>query len=200
MSSDRPPDDGIFRAAVTSSGLSMSFRSRAVSALDRLVGALVRIPAARLEAVEKRIRNQASRESAVQHAAATRLVTAILEDYDVRPGVADLAVSPPPRPRFRVVPEPLPDERRSFQPVRIGDVRGRGREHFADPRHALDGRRPRRRGVLLDRRQPRHREHGAVAGRTGVDTMRLRNADHERACRIPTRQQLHSAVASEHQG
>ena len=94
MSRHRPPDEGIFRAAVTRSGLSVVFRSRALSALDRLLGALVGIPAAWLEAVESRIRNRASRESFVQDAAATRLGTAILEDGEVaRRSVADLALS-----------------------------------------------------------------------------------------------------------
>lgn len=93
MSRHRPPDEGIFRAAVTRSGFSVVFRSRAFSALDRLLGALVGIPAAWLEAMESRIRNRASRESFVQDAAATRLGTAILEDDEMARSVADLALS-----------------------------------------------------------------------------------------------------------
>ena len=101
MSRRRPPDDGIFRATLTSLGLSVSFRSRTVSALDRLLGALVGIPADWLETVGDRIRNQAYRESVVQDAAATRLSTAILEDGNVPRSVADMAVSSRVVPRCR---------------------------------------------------------------------------------------------------
>ena len=93
MSRHRPPHDGIFRAALTSLGLSVSFRSRTVSALDRFFAALVGIPATWLETVQNRIRNREYRESVVQNAAATRLSTAILEDGNVSPSVADMAVS-----------------------------------------------------------------------------------------------------------
>ena len=93
MSSDRPADEGIIRATLSCSGLSVAFRSRAVSALDRLLGALVGIAAAWLEAVERRIQNRTSRESFVQDAAAARLGTAILEDDEVTRSVADLALS-----------------------------------------------------------------------------------------------------------
>ena len=80
MSRHRPPDEGVFRAALTRSGLSIVLRSRAFSALDRLFGALVGIAAARLEAEENRVRNQAYRESLVQDADAARITVAILDD------------------------------------------------------------------------------------------------------------------------
>ena len=52
MSRDRPTDESTIRAALTWSGLSVAIRSRAVSALDRLLGALFGIPTAWLEAAE----------------------------------------------------------------------------------------------------------------------------------------------------
>lgn len=93
MSRHRPPDEGVFRAALTRSGLSVVLRSRAFSALDRLFGALVGIAAARLEAEENRVRNQAYRESLVQDAAAARITAAILDDDELPRSVADLALS-----------------------------------------------------------------------------------------------------------
>ena len=103
MSRQRPPDEGVFRAALTRSGLSVVLRSRALSALDRLFGALVGIAAARLEAEENRVRNQAYRESLVQDAAAARLGTAILDDGEVTRSVADLALSSRVQPTSRNV-------------------------------------------------------------------------------------------------
>ena len=110
MSRQRPPDEGVFRAVLTRSGVSIVFRSRAFSALDRLFGALVGIAAARLEAKETRVRNQAYRESVVQDAAAARLGTAILEDGEVTRTVADLALS------SRVLP--------TSRDVRLSDLAG----------------------------------------------------------------------------
>lgn len=62
-------DEVSLRVSVTESGLSVGVKSRAISALDRLVGGLG-ILAAGLERVEARIRNQTYRESIIQKAAA----------------------------------------------------------------------------------------------------------------------------------
>lgn len=93
MSKDRPRDGGIFRAVLTWSGVSVAFHSRAVSNLDRLLGALLGILAACLETVENRIRSRARRESALQDAAVARMGAAITSGEAVTRGVAELALS-----------------------------------------------------------------------------------------------------------
>ena len=93
MSGDRNRNEVSVRTAITDSGLSISARSRAVSAFDRLLGGFFGIPAAWLEQVEASIRNRTDRESIIQEAAADRLSTAILNDQENLGVVADMALA-----------------------------------------------------------------------------------------------------------
>lgn len=79
-------------ATIKESGLSVGAKSRAISALDRLLGGLLGIPAAWLERIEARIRNQTYRESIIQKAAADKWAGAILNDEEVSRVVTEIAL------------------------------------------------------------------------------------------------------------
>ena len=80
------------KAAITDSSLSVSTRSRAIAALDHLLGGFFGIPAAWLERIEERIRNQTRSESIIQNAAAKRMKTAIANEEEVSGVVAEMAL------------------------------------------------------------------------------------------------------------
>ena len=80
------------RASITNSSLSVGAKSRAVSAIDQLVGGLLEIPTAWLEGIGARIRNRTFRESFIQQAAADRLAGGILDDETVSAVVAEIAL------------------------------------------------------------------------------------------------------------
>lgn len=60
------PGEVSLRAAITDSSLSVSARSRTVTALDRLFGGLIGIPAAWLERKEAEVRNRSSIDAVLQ--------------------------------------------------------------------------------------------------------------------------------------
>ena len=65
------------QASVTETGVSLKAKSRAVAAIERFVGALADVPAAKLETWAKRIRNKGRVESATYDAAVARIETAV---------------------------------------------------------------------------------------------------------------------------
>ena len=81
------------RASITASGLSVSVKSRTISAIDRLLGGLVGIPTTYLESIEARIGNRTARESVIQEAAADRLKDAISNDEEIPQAIAELAIN-----------------------------------------------------------------------------------------------------------
>ncbi len=93
MTEDRNSNKVSISATITDSSLSVSAKSRAVSAIDRLLGGFLGIPAAWLERVEERIRDQTDRDSMIQQAAANRMETAIENDQEISAVVADIALS-----------------------------------------------------------------------------------------------------------
>ena len=76
-------------AQLTDTGISARTRSRAVSALDRLGGAILDIPAAMLENTANRIRNKGRMATALQGAAMQR----IEENEDLRPAIDAILAS-----------------------------------------------------------------------------------------------------------
>ena len=76
-------------AQLTDTGISARTRSRAVSALDRLSGAILDIPAAMLENTANRIRNKGRMETALQGAAMQR----VEENEDLRPVIDAILAS-----------------------------------------------------------------------------------------------------------
>ena len=92
MTEAQHSNDVSVRATITDSGLSVAARSRAITALDRLLGGFIGIPAALLERIHDRLRNQSKRESIVQEAAANRLRTAISNDEEITSVIADMAL------------------------------------------------------------------------------------------------------------
>ena len=61
--------------------------------MDRLFGGFIGIPAAWVERIQTRIRNQTERESIIQAAAAERLRVSIVNEEVVSRVVADMALS-----------------------------------------------------------------------------------------------------------
>ena len=90
---EKKPSEVSIQAAITKSNLSVSARSKAIAAFDRLLGGLIGIPAAWLERIEDRIHNRANRESIIQDAAANRISAAISNDEELSKVVAELALS-----------------------------------------------------------------------------------------------------------
>ena len=85
------PGEGSLQASITESGLSFAARSRTITALDRLVGALIGIPAAWLERKEAEICNRFSVEAVVQDVS-PELEGPILTDAQADALVADQAL------------------------------------------------------------------------------------------------------------
>ncbi len=69
-------------ARITASGLSANAKSRAIAALDRLVGSLLDVPASKMESYASRIRARSRLEATVFDAAAEKLAGLIDNDAD----------------------------------------------------------------------------------------------------------------------
>lgn len=78
---------------ITETGLTAKTKSRAVSAIDRLVGACLDIPASKMEAYVNRIRSQSRLEANIMEKTAERMATIIGNDVDAAKIVDELATS-----------------------------------------------------------------------------------------------------------
>ena len=80
-------------ARLTETGLSANATSRTVAAIDRVIGACIDVPAAKMEALANRIRNQGRLESTTYDAAVERVGAAIGSNADALRLVDEVAVS-----------------------------------------------------------------------------------------------------------
>ena len=78
---------------VTETGLSAKAKSRAIAAFDRLIGAALDVPGAKMEAWANRIRNQGRLESATYDAAVERIGATIDSETDVARLVDEVVAS-----------------------------------------------------------------------------------------------------------
>ena len=78
---------------VTETGLSAKAKSRAIAAFDRLIGAALDVPGAKMEAWANRIRNQGRLESATYDAAVERIGTTIDSETDAARLVDEVVAS-----------------------------------------------------------------------------------------------------------
>ena len=90
---DHLSNDVGIEGQMTQTGLSARAKSRAVAAIDRLLGAMSDVPAARMEAWAKRIRNQTRLDSAAYDAAITRVGEVIGSPADAAPLVDEVVAS-----------------------------------------------------------------------------------------------------------